>query len=683
MSRFPLLMAVALLFVVSLADPAAADRVLTNPETVNSDPDMEFHSIALAPDGSIIAVANLNPALAGNRDQLVSIPAPPIPQIDPVDVTQLSTKSISVSEYDADFTPVISPNGQTILFEHDGSNRSSGVNTIYQVPITGESHVATQFNGLFAGTSGGNNRVTPGVGNGNPQYSPNGNTIFFLNFNSGFGGTVPSFSGDNAFRGGPSWNQIYSVPAVGGTPTPITLPGNGSIDRDLWAVTPNGASIVYAPDVPLVAPQIAGDKRTKLFSTPTTGGTPTEIPLTPSTQVGFSIARQVELTPDGSQILFIGDYLTGGRQELFSVPITGGTPTRINDNLAFAGDVKSFEISPDGTKVAYAAGQNVSANTELFLKNLNGALGSSIRVSDPPALGGAPGNGGQPDVAETAGRGTILFSNDGSRIFYRGDMFDNGVFDLYSVDTTAKGGLVPSAYTFMGPSGGNFFDESNWLDAQGNTAPFGTINPNADIAHSLIIPANVSVTSGNTPGRAQFVQGGSLEMFAGSSLNITTNNGGGGALGLNFQDGTGLKVTNATIFTDSGIQLSGETSIIDSTLTAGGAESDLYFDQVSDSFISGSTLTATDVLGFESSTPTILNSNIVAEAFSLKFESQISIRDTQITTTGGEIQAASDDRADNTLLRLMGTSEVTSTSLCDGVSAVLDDSSVLTLSGGY
>ena len=94
-------------------------------------------------------------------------------------------------------------------------------------------------------------------------------------------------------------------------------------------------------DVPLVARQTGGDRRTKLFSVPTTGGTPTQIPLTAASHPSFTISRQVEVTADGSRILFIGDYLTGGRNELFSVPIGGGTPTRISDNLAFAGDVKS------------------------------------------------------------------------------------------------------------------------------------------------------------------------------------------------------------------------------------------------------------------------------------------------------------------------------------------------------
>ena len=129
------------------------------------------------------------------------------------------------------------------------------------------------------------------------------------------------------------------------------------------------------------------------------------------------------------------------------------------------------------------------------LKNINGALGSSIRVSEPPSLGGVPVNDGRPDVAETAGDGTILFSNDGSRIFSRGDLDTNGIFDLWSVDTTAKAGLVPSAFTFVGPSGGDFFDENNWQDAQGNVAPSGTINPATTIAQSLVIPANKNVAA--------------------------------------------------------------------------------------------------------------------------------------------------------------------------------------------
>jgi Tol biopolymer transport system component len=681
MSRLPLLITVALLFAVSTADRAAAVKVETIPATQDNDTnDIEFESIVLSPDGTtIVGVGNFDLAYSGaERHRLVSLPVPSAGDPDgPVNITTLSRNDFAAPFYDADFTPAISPNGATVLVEHNGIG---GTNTIFKVPIAGEG--SSPFTPLFNGTD---NRVAPGQANGNPQYSPNGNTIFFLNFNSGFGGSVPTGPfGENSFRGAPSWNQIYSVPAAGGAPTPITLAGNGtinagggSIDRDLWAVTPNGASIVYAPDVPLVARQTGGDRRTKLFSVAATGGTPTEIPVAPASHGSFSISRQVEVTPDGSRVLFIGDYLTGGRDELFSVPIGGGTPTRISDNLAFAGDVKSFKISPDGTKVAYAAGQNVSANTELFLKNLNGAPGSSIRVSDPPALGGVPGNGGQPDVWESAGRGTILFSNDGSRIFYRGDMETNGIVELFSVDTTAKGGLVPSAYTFTGAPGSDFFDENNWRDAQNNAPPAGTITPGST-AHSLIIPAGLNVTAA---GQVSFVQGGSLEMLAGSVLNITTGNGGGGANGFITQNGSGLRMTNAQLLVDSGIHLQGEQSIIGSTLRAGGIESDLYFDQLHDSVVSGSTLEATDVVGFENNT-TVVDSDIVTGAFSLKFESEVIIRDTTIDAAD-EIQDAVEDNADNTLLRLVGTSDVTGTSLWDGVSAVIDDSAALTLTGSY
>ena len=47
-------------------------------------------------------------------------------------------------------------------------------------------------------------------------------------------------------------------------------------------------------------------------------------------------------------------------------------------------------------------------------------------------------------------------------------------------------------------------------------------------------------------------------------------------------------------------------------------------------------------------------------AFSLKFESEISIRDTVIDAAD-EIQDAVEDNADNTVLRLLGTSSVSGT----------------------
>ncbi len=255
---------------------------------------------------------------------------------------------ISNQEYDVAFSPVISPDGQTILYTHDGNTPLR--DTIYTMPIGGEIG-ATSFTGLFGAAP---NFVSPGDGSSSPIYSPNGSTIFFLNNNAGFGGSIPIFGGSGVpFDPRPDWDLIYKRDS-GGTVTAVTAPGDGDI-------------------------------------------------------------------------------------------VTGGTPTRISDDLPWSGDVSSFAIAPNGTQVAYVAGQNTSANSELFLTPITGGTGNSIRVSDP-----APSNSGAFDVSTSISGGQIVFSNDSSQIYYLGDFDTEGVRDLYVVDTTEKTGLEPSPFTFVG-----------------------------------------------------------------------------------------------------------------------------------------------------------------------------------------------------------------------------------------
>ena len=60
-----------------------------------------------------------------------------------------------------------------------------------------------------------------------------------------------------------------------------------------------------------------------------------------------------EITPDGSRVVYMADQDVTGVVELYSVPIGGGKPIKLNDELAINGDVVSFEISPDGQHVVY------------------------------------------------------------------------------------------------------------------------------------------------------------------------------------------------------------------------------------------------------------------------------------------------------------------------------------------
>ena len=74
-----------------------------------------------------------------------------------------------------------------------------------------------------------------------------------------------------------------------------------------------------------------------LYSVPVRAGSPTKL----SQDEPFA-GRELQFsmtTPDSSRVIFISDAINDNKFELFSVPITGGTITRLNANLGTDRDV--------------------------------------------------------------------------------------------------------------------------------------------------------------------------------------------------------------------------------------------------------------------------------------------------------------------------------------------------------
>lgn len=658
-----------------LARDATAVRISTSPATGGATP-RQFDNIALTPDGATIVVTG---QFSAGGDRVWSMPVPANPATDVPVLTQLSTNSFLVNSYDVEFPPVISPDGQTILFSHNGN--SDAVNTIYAMPITGEG--SSNFTGFFGADP---NLVAPGDGNHHPIYS--GSDVYFINNNAGFdGAAIPDFGvPDNPqpwFSSGPDWDRIYKRSAAG-IVTPVTAPTDGDIDIGLFDVTPNGASIVFAPDNPIAARINRGDIRPKIFSIPASGGTAVEIPMPPVAHE-FSIEKQLQVSADGQTVFFIGDYESLGRNELFSVPVTGGTPTRISDNLHWAGDVTSFALAPNGTHVAYVAGQNLGANAELFLTPVTGGVGNSIRISDPPPI-----NSGEFDVSISSGitgqeGGQIVFSPDSSQVYYLGDLTTNGVTDLYVVDTTEKTGLIPSPFYFVGPAGGDFFDENNWNDqpdGSGTSAPAGTIEPGQRIQHALVIDGD-TVSSGTPPNsvgrKAIFESGSSLEMTPGSVLNFPES-----VDEVEFLFGSGFKFTDATMTVFEDIFFHGTTLLSGGTIRS--IDDDIEFQDAVDAIIDGTTFIAGDNVLLDNSVTSVTNAAFQSsDRLGLRYEIDFTVTDTDINVnngTGDVEDLFAGPQAQGSTLTLAGNSTLAADAIQEGVSLVLDGSSMATLLGG-
>jgi dipeptidyl aminopeptidase/acylaminoacyl peptidase len=73
-------------------------------------------------------------------------------------------------------------------------------------------------------------------------------------------------------------------------------------------------------------------------------------PPRPLTPAGWNV-NSAALSADGQTVYFLS--AKGGSQQLYAMPLAGGTPRQLTD---FAVDVDSYQISPQGDRVAFSAG---------------------------------------------------------------------------------------------------------------------------------------------------------------------------------------------------------------------------------------------------------------------------------------------------------------------------------------
>jgi hypothetical protein len=100
-----------------------------------------------------------------------------------------------------------------------------------------------------------------------------------------------------------------------------------------------------------------------LYSVLITGGTPTRLngPLVDGGDVGW-----FEIMPNSLGVVYLADEETDEMQELYAVFINGAMNTKLNGPLADGGDVYEFRITPDSLSVVYQADQEVDEKWELF-----------------------------------------------------------------------------------------------------------------------------------------------------------------------------------------------------------------------------------------------------------------------------------------------------------------------------
>lgn len=205
--------------------------------------------------------------------------------------------------------------------------------------------------------------------------------------------------------------DLYSVPSTGGTPVKLT--GTlASASWPTWAISPDGSRVVYAA-------RLVGDSGIQLYSVPIDGPAEAAVRLNPPLAWAGGVS-ELYITPDSGTVVYVSDQDTRYENELYSVPIAGGASTKLNGPLVEGGRLWSsaVEISPDGSRVLYRASQDTKGVTELYCVPTHG--GTPVKLNPELVAGG--------DV-----RGEAAFSPDGRWVVYRADQDVDEAVDLYRV----------------------------------------------------------------------------------------------------------------------------------------------------------------------------------------------------------------------------------------------------------
>lgn len=149
----------------------------------------------------------------------------------------------------------------------------------------------------------------------------------------------------------------------------------------------------------------------------------------------FSGPFQFAFSPDGTKVVYNGDFGTAGRQEAWVVDLTGmnpSAPEKIHaDFTSTSMDVNpGFLWTPDSRGVVFNADLNTVSRDELFFTDVSGtAPYTAVSISGMIQSSGDVSWYGYPDENLTHN-----FSPDGTQLFFMGDLTNDGEDDLYILD---------------------------------------------------------------------------------------------------------------------------------------------------------------------------------------------------------------------------------------------------------
>ena len=280
------------------------------------------------------------------------------------------------------FQPIfITPTDETIVYR--AWQDSVDARELYSVSITGGTPIKL------------NGDLVPGGNVGGMWGSADGNTVVYI-----------------ADQEVDDVRELYSVPITGGTPIKLSGQMVFQGDAQIFTISPDSTTVVYLADQETL-------RIFELYSVPLAGGPTTklngEIVPEPLFSSGRGVTGTFFITHDSANVIYVADQDTFNVPELYSVPITGGTPIKLNEPVV-EGGARRPVLSPDGVDVVYAANRLNDVSINLFRVPITGGI--PTQLNETLVTGGF--------VSE------FVISPDNDSVVYRAVQDTFGILELYN-----------------------------------------------------------------------------------------------------------------------------------------------------------------------------------------------------------------------------------------------------------
>ncbi|MCC7409246.1 MAG: hypothetical protein IT442_14365 [Phycisphaeraceae bacterium] len=339
----------------------------------------------------------------------------------------------------------VTPDGSRVLFSvhtYDNGNREQ----IYSVPVAGGQPIMVIDYDTGELHSAG--------------YTPDGGSLLFT-----------------------SKQLVYSVPCTGGQITQLSSPaGSGKLASITPVFSPDGSRLFYWKTTSTINEAILD----QLFSDPMNGGPVVQLN---NESMGFGVGSNLAFTPDGSQVAF-----TTGRR-IYITGIDGGTPRLLNRPASgFTSFTSTMSISPDGAYVVYGSDEQSDDLYQLYSVPVAG--GDPVRLNNKVFTN------------RLSGVYFRSYASDGTQVVYMqaDDHGSSVTYDLYSVPlaggspinlTDNPGGIYVSTTMVSETDAGSRVIYSTY-DTSTTPSRFGLYSVNLDGTDRQSLSAPVETTAMNS-----------------------------------------------------------------------------------------------------------------------------------------------------------------------------------------